>query len=180
MRRQRIEEKIGHVADHLTRLDAMLVVREPNTVYAAQAYEGLRKSIQFASQQQRIYISTLIGLLDDVTAGATLETLALRIQDRLSEAGAQVSNDTERFPEAFVKVEESLPTRPAWILVSNDQSVIVIRPGTQHPGSGQDSSESGNEHAAVLLASEQESLGETEPDMSTARQNSNQNRSETK
>lgn len=132
MRGQRIEEKLDDVAKYLSRLDAMLVVREPNTVYAAEVYEGLRKSIQFASQQQRIHLSTLISLLDDLAAGATLETIGLRIRDRLTEAGVQQVTDEARFPEAFVESDSSTFTRPAWILFSSDQSEIVVRPGTRH------------------------------------------------
>ncbi len=133
MRGQRIEEKLDDVTQYLARLDAMLVVREPNTVHAAEVYEGLRKSIQFASQQQRIHLSTLISLLDDLAAGATLETIELRIRDRLTEAGVQRVTDEEQFPDAFVEADASTPTRPAWILVTSDQNEIVVRPGIRYP-----------------------------------------------
>ena len=131
MRGHRIEEKLGQVTEHLARLDAMLIVREPNTVHAAEAYEGLRKSVQFASQQQRIHISTLIGLLEDLDAGATLESVRLRIQDRLSESGVLEVTDPESTPEAFIEVDGHTPARSAWVLITGESANIVVRPGAR-------------------------------------------------
>ncbi len=133
MRGKRLEDKVDQVAQRIERVDAMLVVREPGTAYAAEAYEGLRKSVQFASQQQRIHLSTLISLLDDIAAGATLETVTLRIRDRLSESGVTEVSDPEALPEAFGEIDSSRETRPAWVLVSTDDRVNVIRPGTRYP-----------------------------------------------
>lgn len=132
MRGQRIEEKLSQVTEHLARLDAMLIVREPNTAYAAEVYEGLRKSVQFASQQQRIHISTLIGLLEDIDAGATLETVRLRIQDRLSESGVQEITDPKSTPDAFIEVDDLTPSRSAWVLTTGESGNIVVRPGARH------------------------------------------------
>jgi hypothetical protein len=133
VRGKRIEAKVDQVAQLLQRVDAGIIVRDPGTAYAAEAYEGLRKSIQFASQQQRIYLSTLISLLDDIAAGATLETVTLRIRDRLSESGVTEVSDPEALPKAFDEIDPSREMRPAWVLVSTDDRVNVIRPGTRHP-----------------------------------------------
>lgn len=133
MRGKRIEDKVDQVAQRLERVDAMLVVREPGTSYAAEAYEGLRKHVQFASQQQRIYFSTLISLLDDIAAGATLETVTWRISDRLIESGVREVSDPAMLPQAFDEVDPLRETRSAWVLDPVDGRVNVIRPGTRHP-----------------------------------------------
>lgn len=132
MRGKRIEAKVDKVAQHLERVDAMLVVREPGSAYAAEAYEGLRKHVQFASQQQRIYLSTLISLLDDIAAGATLETVNLRIRDRLLESGVREVSNPDLLPEAFDEVDTTREARPAWVLVPAEGRVNVIRPGARH------------------------------------------------
>lgn len=160
MRGKRIEAKVDQVAQRLERVDAMLIVREPGTAYAAEAYEGLRKSVQFASQQQRIHLSTLIGLLDDIAAGATLETVTLRIRDRLSESGVTEVSDPDALPDAFDEIDPSRDPRPAWVLVSSDDRVNVIRPGTRHP---KPAAVSDGEVQLSLGANAQEP-GELEPD----------------
>jgi hypothetical protein len=160
VRGKRIEEKVDQVAQLLQRVDAGIIVRDPATAYAAEAYEGLRKHVQFASQQQRIHLSTLIGLLDDIAAGATLETLTLRIRDRLSESGVTEVLDPESLPEAFGEIDSSRETRPAWVLVSTEGRVNVIRPGTCHP---KPAAVSDGEEQLSLGANNQEP-GELEPD----------------
>lgn len=141
MRGKRIEDKVDRIATHLERVDAAIVVRDPSTPYAAEAYEGLRKQVQHASQQQRLYLSTLINLLDDIAAGATVNTLNLRMRDRLNESGVRELSDPDQMPEAFTEVESTVPTRSAWVLVFTDGSAVVIRPGTRHARAATSSSD---------------------------------------
>lgn len=132
MRGKRIEDKLDGVAKSVERLDAAMVVRDPTSKYATEVFDGLRKSITFASQQQRTHISTLLGLLDDLSAGASVDTMELRLRDRLTEAGVQELTDSVAFPAAFREVDETTPERSAWVLVQNDGTSIVMRDGLAH------------------------------------------------
>lgn len=133
MRGKRIEDKIDSMSVNLARLDASIVVRDPATPYAAEVFDGLRKSITFASQQQRAHIATLLGLLDDVAAGASIEAIELRIRDRLVEAGVQEIRDPLQAPEAFHDAPPPTSPRAAWVLMQNDGSAVVVRPGLRDP-----------------------------------------------
>jgi len=89
-------------------MEMMLMVREPNTAVAADAYEGLRKQIVNAVQQRQAHVTQLVQFAAAIEAGADIATLTTMVDGWLESASVVATHDATG-PDAgalFVVVED--------------------------------------------------------------------------
>jgi hypothetical protein len=110
-------------------IDVALIVREPGTARAAEAYEGLRRSVATAARERRQHLAQLAEMTDAIERGATVETLRQRCEQWCAEAGLE--RRSEAVPEWYAVVEGEGPVLevivPAWVDSASGQ---LVKQGT--------------------------------------------------
>jgi hypothetical protein len=139
---EQIYELQERMHERIRDIDVALIVREPGTARAAEAYEGLRKSVATAARERRQHLAQLVEIADAIERGASLDTLRQRCEQWCMEAGLERRSDV--VPEWFSVVEGEGPVleviAPAWVDSASGQ---LVKQGTARRGPGE------VEHAAA-------------------------------
>jgi hypothetical protein len=98
-------EQLQRIESLLQRLDAAVVVRDPGNARAAEAYDGLRKSLLLSSKNHRAHVAHLLSLSESLERGATLELIRDRVNDFLFELGVRTVTEVID-PQLFEIVEK--------------------------------------------------------------------------
>lgn len=126
------KKRLDRIEELLVRLDAALVVREPGSARAAEAYDGLRKQVNQASKNRRAHVAHLLALSDSIRRGADRELVSKRVEEFLLELGVSRSDSTEN-PDWFeIEAGEGRGlevTEPAVIETTDDGTRSVVRLG---------------------------------------------------
>lgn len=99
-------EQLDRMEVLLQRLDSAVVVRDLGSARAAEAFDGLRKSVIQASKSHRVHVAHLIALDESIRSGATLDLVRLRIAEYLRELGIERLETPENL-DAFDVVGDS-------------------------------------------------------------------------
>jgi len=99
-------EQLDRMEVLLQRLDSAVVVRDPGSARAAEAFDGLRKSVIQASKSHRVHVAHLIALDESIRSGGTLDLVRLRVAEYLRELGIERLETPEHL-EAFDVVGDS-------------------------------------------------------------------------
>jgi hypothetical protein len=130
-RTTRLEALQAEIHRQLETIVTALIVSEPRTGLAAEAFDGLRRNIAFAAQERRRQLSQLVTFTDAIERGATIDTLRARCEQWCAEAGLQRHADPAAEPDWFQVVEGEGPViepiEPAWIDSANR---VLVKPGT--------------------------------------------------
>jgi hypothetical protein len=82
-------EQLDRMEVLLQRLDSAVVVRDLGSARAAEAFDGLRKSVIQASKSHRVHVAHLIALDESIRSGGTLDLVRLRVAEYLRELGIE-------------------------------------------------------------------------------------------
>ena len=130
-RLSRLETTQEEIRRQLDTIVTALIVSEPRTAVAAEAFDGLRRTIAFAAQERRRLLIQLVAFADAIERGATLDTLRELCQQWCAEAGVARYDDPQTQPDWFTVVEGDGPrvevVEPAWI---DAEHKVLLRPGT--------------------------------------------------
>lgn len=99
-------EQLDRIEILLQRLDSAVVVRDPGSARAAEAFDGLRKSVIQASKSHRVHVAHLVALDESIRSGGTLDLVRLRVAEYLRELGVE-RLETPEVLEAFDVVGDS-------------------------------------------------------------------------
>lgn len=88
-----MRQLLGQLERHSDRMSTVLMVREPATSDAADAYEGLRKQVVNAFTERRSHLSQLVQLDDALSRGADPRTLAAMAGSWLEQASLRRVRD---------------------------------------------------------------------------------------
>lgn len=126
------KSQLATIEKLLQRLDAAVVVREPGSARAAEAYEGLRKQIIQSGKSHRTHVAHLLSLSDSLDQGANIELIRDRVNDFMSEIGLRKYSDTSS--RELFEITEGDGTgleciKPAVIEQLEDGSNSVVRQG---------------------------------------------------
>lgn len=156
---QRIYDLQDQMHERLSEINIALIVREPGTARAAEAYEGLRKSVATAARERRQHLAQLVEFVDAIDRGATMETLRQRCEQWCVEAGLERRSD--KVPEWFSVVEGEGPVlevvEPAWIDATSGQ---LVKQGTARRLPGEIAPRA--ETADIAATAEEDLTGEEE------------------
>lgn len=98
------KSQLDRIETLLARLDAAVVVRDPGNARAAEAYDGLRKSLLLSSKNHRAHVAHLLSISESLERGATLELIRDRVNDFLLELGVRTITEVVD-PQLFDIVE---------------------------------------------------------------------------
>lgn len=130
-RLSRLETNQQEMRRQLDTIVTALIVSEPRTGLAAEAFDGLRRNVAFAAQERRRQLSQLVAFADAIERGATIDTLRERCEQWCAEAGLRRYADPAAQPTWFEVVEGEGPglelVEPAWIDETNQ---VLLRQGT--------------------------------------------------
>jgi hypothetical protein len=105
---QATNDRVDQIERHLDKMETILMVREPTSTVAADAYDGLRKQVAGSMSERVAHLSQLAQMATAVAAGADAETLA-RVVDGWIESASLVRvydvND-ESLSRIFESVED--------------------------------------------------------------------------
>lgn len=129
--RTRRARQIDDIAYLLNRIEAALVVQNPGTIHAAEAFDGLRKTLLYSAKSRRAHVSHLVALKDSIDRGASIELLSERVNDFLMELGVQYITDVSKSDHFIFDGDENGPecVTPAVVDVAADGTEVTIRKG---------------------------------------------------
>lgn len=81
---------LQHEADLMR---TVLIVKEPNTVQAAQAYDGLRKQIGASAAERRSHLNQLVAMSVAVSRATAVEDLVPMLREWMEQAGVVEVHD---------------------------------------------------------------------------------------
>ena len=166
----------------LTRLETLLIVRDPGNALSADAYDGLRKTIVQSGKNRRIHVSHLLSLKDSLDRDAPTELIKDRVNDFLNELGISYSSDTS-IPDYFEVSEGEGDVLecvvPAVVDTDEEGNTILLKPGKARrvPSPGEPSdvhedaldSEELDKSTDTTGSQDSEGQDEVEPDSSKER-----------
>ena len=76
--------KLEHAAELIK---TVLIVKEPGTVHAANAFEGLRKQVVAASGERRTHLSQLAAMAVAVERATSIDDLRPQVREWMTQAG---------------------------------------------------------------------------------------------
>jgi hypothetical protein len=127
---QQAVELLGDVRDRLTQLEhdadlikTVLIVKEPTSSLAADAYDGLRKQVIVAAGERRAHLSQLAQMDAALARGGSVEDARRLVRDWMQQAGVV----------AVAQAPDGTPVSDLFeVLTSNGvadgQSVEVVEP----------------------------------------------------
>jgi hypothetical protein len=134
-------DRIAHQLDLLDRraekMEVILMVREPSSGAAAEAYEGLRKQVVTAVTERLAHLSQLVQLDAALFAGSSTESVAKLVRGWLEQASlAQVSDPNHPDRDMLFEMLEDLGgdvqvLEPAYVDTATGR---VIRRGSARRG----------------------------------------------
>lgn len=94
MRNRRVAEALGDISSRLHDLEqaaelmkTVLIVKEPQTVHAANAYDGLRKQVIAAMGERRSHLGQLATMAVAVERASSVDDLRPQVREWLAQAG---------------------------------------------------------------------------------------------
>ena len=93
--RKRIDNELADIRIGLELIKTIVMIREPATVQAAEAYEGLRKAVIAGAAERTAHLQQLARLDAEVNRGASIEAIRKLLRDLLAEAGLHRINEVE-------------------------------------------------------------------------------------
>lgn len=126
------KRQLERIESLLVRLDAAIVVREPGSARAAEAYDGLRKQVNQASKNRRAHVAHLLALSDSIRRGADPELVSKRVEEFLLELGVGRTDsmeNTEWFEVEGGEGDGLEVIEPAVIETTDDGTRTVVRLG---------------------------------------------------
>lgn len=82
-----VSDRLRQLEHDADLLKTVLVVREPGTVHAANAYEGLRKQVIAATGERRTHLAQLAAMAVAVARAGSVDDLRPQVREWLQQAG---------------------------------------------------------------------------------------------
>jgi hypothetical protein len=131
-----IADQLAEVSDRLRELEhaaelikTVLIVKEPNTVRASEAYDGLRKQVIASASERRAHVVQLVTMAVAVRRATTVEDLHPQLAEWLQQSNVQTVWQVppgER-PANLFDIEEEVGERAMEVL---EPAYIDLQTGT--------------------------------------------------
>jgi hypothetical protein len=92
---ERITAQIDSLDRRTEKMEVILMVREPSTSVAAEAYEGLRKQVVTAVTERMAHLAQLVQLDSALTAGADADSVGKLVRGWVEQASLERVADPE-------------------------------------------------------------------------------------
>lgn len=84
---QDLQDRIKGLEQQAELIKTVLIVKEPNTVHASEAYEGLRKQVVAAAAERRSHLAQLVAMSVAVSRATSVADLVPQVREWLDQAG---------------------------------------------------------------------------------------------
>ncbi|MGY2126960.1 hypothetical protein [Blastococcus sp. SYSU DS0617] len=84
---QEMSDRLQQLEHEAELIKTVLVVKEPGTVHAANAYEGLRKQVIAATGERRTHLAQLAAMAVAVARAGSVDDLRPQVREWLQQAG---------------------------------------------------------------------------------------------
>lgn len=84
---QDIQDRIKGLEQQAELIKTVLIVKEPNTVHASEAFEGLRKQVVAAAAERRSHLAQLVAMAVAVSRATSVADLVPQVREWLDQAG---------------------------------------------------------------------------------------------
>lgn len=92
--RRELENQLRVIEELLQRLQMLLIVRDPASGPAADAYDGLRRAVVASAAERTAHLAHLARLDAEVQRdGASVEAISMLMRDLLAEAGIERTSE---------------------------------------------------------------------------------------
>lgn len=91
---RRLREDVAQMKETLNSINTALIVREPGTARASEAYDGLRRQVAAATTERRNHLLELVRMLEALDSQASRDQLRILVGDWAGQAGLQRWDDT--------------------------------------------------------------------------------------
>ena len=116
----KMRRDLGEIKELVSSINAALIVREPGTALAADAYDGLRRQVSQATAERRAHLVELVRILEAIDNGVSGESLHRLVEGWADQAGlSRLCEPTP--PEAFDIIDDGDQAgpleviNPAWV-----------------------------------------------------------------
>lgn len=82
-----LQQRIKGLEHQAELIKTVLIVKEPNTVQAAQSYEGLRKLVVASAAERRSHLTQLVAMSVAVSRATSVADLVPQVQEWMEQAG---------------------------------------------------------------------------------------------
>jgi hypothetical protein len=82
-----LQEQVKDLRQQAELIKTVLIVKEPNTIHSAEAFEGLRKSVVASTQSRRGVLRQLISISVAINRAKSLDDLRPQVEEWLAQAG---------------------------------------------------------------------------------------------
>jgi len=84
---QDLQDRIKGLEQQAELIKTVLIVKEPNTVHASEAFEGLRKQVVAAAAERRSHLAQLVAMSVAVSRATSVADLVPQVREWLDQAG---------------------------------------------------------------------------------------------
>jgi hypothetical protein len=82
-----LQERVKGLEQQAELIKTVLIVKEPNTVQASQAYDGLRKQVVASAAERRSHLAQLVSMAVAVTRASSVADLVPQVREWMEQAG---------------------------------------------------------------------------------------------
>lgn len=127
---RKLRTEISEIKQLVSSINTALIVREPGTAMAAEAYEGLRRQVAQATTERRAHLVELVRLIEALDSGVSGDSLHRLVHGWANQAGLERWPDPEprEFFEVIGDADEPVEVvHPAWVATGPD--TVLVKPG---------------------------------------------------
>lgn len=84
-----LQEQIKDLQHQAELIKTVLIVKEPNTVQASQAFEGLRKQVIASATERRSHLAQLVTFAVAVSRATSVDDLKPQVREWIEQSGIQ-------------------------------------------------------------------------------------------
>lgn len=130
---QRIHDRLEQLDRRMDRIETIVMVREPQTPVAAEAYEGLRKQVVNSASSRMAHLSQLMQWHAAIVQNAAPQDLTEMLGSWFQQAGLQLVTDADLpEPERYFEFIDDRTGGPVEVLEPAYVDGVtgrVVRPG---------------------------------------------------
>lgn len=93
---QRLVDEVAELRHRTEMMQLVFVVKEPDAVRAAEAYDGLRKQIIASSAERRAHLAQVVEMAVTCRRAESVADVSVRVDEWMAQSGIAVISDPRR------------------------------------------------------------------------------------